>query len=121
MPRNTEELFLYHSQKARYYKNLLAIWWKDVKKTHIHEIEKQELAEFMEGYDLETVLKSQEKAFVELKSRYIHIMRGKGYTYSRIWDILWMHHCSILYLYKTYNPDGTRKQAKKKIWVTKNI
>ncbi len=113
MPRNTEELFLYHSQKARYYKNLLVIWWKDVKKTNIHEREKQELSEFMKWYDIETVLKSQERAFVELKSIYIHMMRNKGYTYTRIWDILGMNHWGIIYLYKTYNADGTRKEETK--------
>jgi len=127
MPRTTEELFLYHSQKARYYKNLLVIWGKDVKKTNIHEREKQELADFMKRYDIETVLKSQEQAFIEIKAKYIHMMRNKGYTLKRIWDILNMCHSGILYLHNTYNADGTRKQAKKrmwakkKIWITKNI
>jgi hypothetical protein len=113
MPRNTEELFLYHSQKARYYKNLLAIWWKDVKKNTIQPKEREEMEKFFEWYDTTIVMQSREACFYPIKARYIHKLKEKWYTFQRIGDLFWKNHTSILYIYKTYNANGTRKEKTK--------
>ena len=122
MPKTTEDLFLYHSRMARKYKNLLIRWWKNVKKSNIHQSEKDYLASYFEWYILEDVLKSKEAKFVILRAKYIHDMKQKWYTYQRIWDLIWKDHSAIQYLYKTYNADGTRKEETKyKRRLRKNI
>jgi hypothetical protein len=113
MPRTTEDLFLYHSRMARKYKQLLIDWWKDVKKTNLHQSEKDYLISFFDWYILEDALKSKEAQMVRLRAKYIHHMKQKWYTHQRIWDLLWKHHASITYILETYNTDGTRKEKTK--------